>query len=38
LTKHKGVVAGIAKEMQRSRAQVYRWLLEHNLNADDFRD
>ena len=38
LVKHKGVVADIAKEMQRSRAQVYRWLEDRELDATAFRE
>jgi predicted transcriptional regulator len=37
LTKHQGVVADIAKEVRRSRAQVYRWLTQRGLDADAFR-
>ena len=37
LIKHKGVVADIAKEMQRSRAQIYRWLEDRHLDPTSFR-
>ncbi|HRI53896.1 MAG TPA: sigma 54-interacting transcriptional regulator [Pseudomonadota bacterium] len=38
LVKHKGVVADIAREMQRSRAQIYRWLQARELDADQFKE
>ena len=37
LVKHKGIVADIAREMQRSRAQIYRWLEARNLDANQFK-
>lgn len=37
LVKHKGVVADIAKEVNRSRAQIYRWLEQRGLDPDAFR-
>lgn len=37
LVKHKGVVADIAKEVNRSRAQIYRWLEQRGLDPDEFR-
>ena len=38
LRKHRGVVSEIAKETGRSRRQVYRWLEQHGLDADQYRD
>lgn len=38
LARHKGIVTDIAKEMRRSRAQVYRWLEQRGLDPDRFRD
>lgn len=37
LEKHHGSVADIARETGRSRAQVYRWLKQNDLNADLYR-
>lgn len=37
LVKHNGVVANIAREMNRSRTQVLRWLEQRGLSADDYR-
>ena len=37
LVKHKGIVADIAKEVARSRMQVYRWLTQRGLDVDSFR-
>jgi transcriptional regulator with GAF, ATPase, and Fis domain len=37
LVKHRGVVADIAKEVNRSRAQIYRWLEQRGLDPDEFR-
>ncbi len=34
LRKHHGVIADIAREVKRSRAQVYRWLKQHGLDRD----
>jgi transcriptional regulator with PAS, ATPase and Fis domain len=38
LRKHRGIIADIARETGRSRAQVYRWLKQHDLDATDFRE
>ncbi|MFO0576325.1 MAG: sigma 54-interacting transcriptional regulator [Polyangia bacterium] len=38
LHKHRGIIADIARETGRSRAQVYRWLKQHDLDATDFRE
>jgi transcriptional regulator with GAF, ATPase, and Fis domain len=37
LVKHKGIVADIAKEVERSRMQVYRWLTQRGLDVDSYR-
>jgi transcriptional regulator with PAS, ATPase and Fis domain len=37
LRRHRGVVADIARAMNRSRKQVYRWLAHHGLDAGNFR-
>jgi DNA-binding NtrC family response regulator len=37
LTKHRGVVADIAREVGRSRKQVYRWIEQHGLPLDRYR-
>lgn len=37
LERHHGSVAEIARETGRSRAQVYRWLKQYDLNADLYR-
>lgn len=38
LRRHRGVLADVARETGRSRKQVYRWLVRHELDADSFRD
>jgi DNA-binding NtrC family response regulator len=38
LQKHRGNVLRIAQETGRSRKQVYRWLEQHDLDAETFRD
>jgi DNA-binding NtrC family response regulator len=37
LRAHRGVIADIARAMQRSRKQVYRWLGQHDLDIERFR-
>ena len=37
LVEHGGVIADIARETGRSRKQVYRWLEQHALAAEDYR-
>jgi len=37
LREHKGVVADVARAMGRSRKQVYRWVVQHGLDVDQFR-
>jgi DNA-binding NtrC family response regulator len=37
LQKHRGVVADVARAMQRSRKQVYRWIAEHGIDVTRFR-
>ncbi len=38
LAKHRGNLAQVAREVGRSRTQVYRWVKKYGLEADDFRD
>ena len=37
LREHKGVIADVARATGRSRKQVYRWLLQHGLDAGAYR-
>jgi DNA-binding NtrC family response regulator len=37
LREHRGVVANVARAMQRSRKQVYRWIEQHGLDVAEFR-
>ena len=37
LRTHKGVVANVARAMQRSRKQVYRWIEQHGLDVAAYR-
>ncbi len=37
LTVHRGRIAAVARALDASRQQVYRWLKRHGLSADDFR-
>jgi DNA-binding NtrC family response regulator len=37
LQTHQGVVADVARAMQRSRKQVYRWIAEHGIDIGRFR-
>ena len=38
LRAHRGVVAEIARQVERSTKQVYRWLSRHNIDPDDYRE
>jgi len=37
MRQHRGVVADVAREVGRSRKQVYRWARSHGLSPEDFR-
>ena len=37
LKRHRGVVADVAREMSRSRKQVYRWITHHGIDVESFR-
>ncbi|HVG61675.1 MAG TPA: sigma 54-interacting transcriptional regulator [Hyalangium sp.] len=37
LRRHRGVLADVAREMSRSRKQVYRWIHHHGLDVEAFR-
>jgi DNA-binding NtrC family response regulator len=37
LRRHGGVVADVAREMSRSRKQVYRWIAHHGIDVASFR-
>jgi DNA-binding NtrC family response regulator len=37
LRRHRGVLADVAREMSRSRKQIYRWLHHHGLDVEAFR-
>lgn len=37
LRRHRGVLADVAREMSRSRRQIYRWLHHHGLDVEAFR-
>lgn len=38
LTTHQGNVAAVARAFGKAPAQIYRWLKQHGLDADDFRE
>ena len=37
LRRHRGVLADVAREMSRSRKQIYRWIHHHGLDVEAFR-
>ncbi|WP_224371822.1 sigma 54-interacting transcriptional regulator [Hyalangium versicolor] len=37
LRRHRGVLADVAREMSRSRKQIYRWIQHHGLDVEAFR-